>query len=369
MWFAGGAAIVRGAAWVDRAGPLDWRLRRSNQVLVRAIGARLLRSAVTVQAARVAIPPPRLTVSFDSPSPLPLDATLQRTGPGKINVRLSGQEPGWAVEVAQRHVAAYSFWLLHCPPDIDIMTVTLSDGEQPSRAMFGPSCTVDGPVPIPDSHFFRTRGFDEVRRISAQNDVAWSDRSAAVRWRGASSASGRWSFGANAKSDPTVSQRQRLILAAREINGLDAAFVYRGGVPWQTRVLALNGMLGAPIASSEWIGDKFAIDIDGQTNTWGNLLVRLHQGCCVLKIESQFGYRQWYYHRLRPWEHFVPVSADLSDLADRVEWVRTHDAAAAEIARNGRDLARSMTFESVITEAAEIISSTVRGEPARRSGQ
>jgi hypothetical protein len=124
-----------------------------------------------------------------------------------------------------------------------------------------------------------------------------------------------------------------------------------------------------PIASGAWIRDKFAIDIDGQTNTWANLLVRLHQGCCVLKVESQFGYRQWYYHRLRPWEHFVPVSADLSDLADRVDWVRTHDAAAAEIARNGRNLARSMTFGSVTVEAAEIISSTVRDAPARRSGQ
>ncbi len=102
-------------------------------------------------------------------------------------------------------------------------------------------------------------------------------------------------------------------------------------------------------------GDKFAIDIDGWTNAWSNLLIRMHFGCCVLKVASADGYRQWWYDRLRPWEHFVPVRADMADLAEKVDWVRSNDVEAKAIASRGQQLARSMTLASETAIAAQII--------------
>lgn len=64
-------------------------------------------------------------------------------------------------------------------------------------------------------------------------------------------------------------------------------------------------------------GRRFALDVDGNTNAWANLFQRLLLGCCVIKVASPFGYRQWYYDDLVPWVHYVPVRADMADLVDR----------------------------------------------------
>ena len=54
----------------------------------------------------------------------------------------------------------------------------------------------------------------------------------------------------------------------------------------------------------------------------------------VLFVESRW--RIWYSSMLKPWCHFVPVAADLSDLIEKIEWCQKNDEAAWEIARNGR---------------------------------
>lgn len=43
----------------------------------------------------------------------------------------------------------------------------------------------------------------------------------------------------------------------------------------------------------------------------------------VLKQDS--GYYEHFYNELRPWEHYIPVRADLGDLLDKIRWARSHD--------------------------------------------
>ena len=54
-------------------------------------------------------------------------------------------------------------------------------------------------------------------------------------------------------------------------------------------------------------------------------------------------FRSWYYDRLEPWRHYVPVAADLSDLVERIEWCRGHTAECRAIAQAGQALALAMT--------------------------
>ena len=79
--------------------------------------------------------------------------------------------------------------------------------------------------------------------------------------------------------------------------------------------------------------------------------MRLLLGCCVLKIQSEHGFRQWYYERLTPWQHYVPVRADMSDLIEKIGWCRSHDGECAEIAGAGQAFAHAMTVEGEISEA------------------
>lgn len=57
----------------------------------------------------------------------------------------------------------------------------------------------------------------------------------------------------------------------------------------------------------------------------------------VLKQDSP--YYEHFYHQLKPWEHYVPVRRDLSDLKERVLWAQEHDDEAYRIAQNARKFA------------------------------
>ncbi len=118
------------------------------------------------------------------------------------------------------------------------------------------------------------------------------------------------------------------------------------------------GLLADPIR--RLIGERqIRRDIDGFTNAWSNFMQRLKLGCCVLKVDSQFGFRQWYYDQIQPWVHYVPIKADMSDLQQQIDWVRSNDAQAADIAANRPTLAAGLTMETEISQvAARLINET-----------
>jgi hypothetical protein len=243
-------------------------------------------------------------------------------------------------------MAGFLYWLTLCPAEVSSFVVNLSDGQRSSRARFAMSVNRADVVALPDSYFFASRGFREMRAIAESQHVEWSGRSNILRWRGWINGEGETGYsGPDAAWDETVLPRIRMALILHGTAGTDVGFT-GSDEPLVRECLRRDGLLRDHIAETEWINDKFALDIDGHTNTWSNFLVRMHLGCCVLKIASQHGYRQWYYDRIRPWEHFVPVRADMSDLVEKIDWARSHDAEAKAIAANGQAFARSMTFES-----------------------
>ena len=86
-------------------------------------------------------------------------------------------------------------------------------------------------------------------------------------------------------------------------------------------------------------------------------------GCCVLKVASPRNYRQWYYDDLKPWTHFVPVKADLSDLAAQIAWCRANLDACERIAADGQAFAMALRYEKEIVAAAgRVATAFQRGE-------
>eukprot|EP00961_Rhodomonas_salina_P227881 3080480-Rhodomonas_salina.1 len=57
---------------------------------------------------------------------------------------------------------------------------------------------------------------------------------------------------------------------------------------------------------------------------------------------------EWYYELLHPFEHFVPVKPDLSDLCDRVQWLQTHPDDAQRIAENGQKFVQDVFTEKML---------------------
>jgi Arabidopsis thaliana protein of unknown function (DUF821). len=248
---------------------------------------------------------------------------------------------------------AYLYWFLQSAPTVERISCDLSDGEFVGHARFTYSSCFRNKVLLPDQHFFRDRGYAETDRL-AQAAPEWSSRGDTIYWRGQNNSVGLFSLEPEHMDKPWVMQRVRFAMAARGIEGVDARFV-SGWTHRQEAQCAAAGLMGPRRPWQDWAGDKYALDVDGFSNAWCNFMQRLKLGCCVLKVDSQFGFRQWYYDQLVPFEHFVPVKADLSDLAEKVEWVRSHEREAREIAAHGQAFARAMTFESETRRATEII--------------
>jgi len=252
-------------------------------------------------------------------------------------------------------ITTYLYLLSHCPPDVTAMTGACNDGHLPSAARFAPSSRSQRAIPVPDRYFIMRDGFSAERRLAEANGMPWASRRSTLVWRGGVNGEGIRPQMPEDVDNPRVIQRLRLCMRLKSVVDVDAKVCWPQGPHMPLKLLQQLSVVGRPRPESEWLGDKFAIDIDGWTNTWSNLIIRMHFGCCVLKVASADGYRQWWYDRLRPWEHFVPVAADMADLEERIDWLRSNDAEAQAIARRGQALARSMTMTSETVRGAELI--------------
>ena len=73
----------------------------------------------------------------------------------------------------------------------------------------------------------------------------------------------------------------------------------------------------------------------------------------VLKTDSPF--MQWYFDKLKPWIHYVPLSRDLSDLMEKIDWINAHDSECERISHEATSLIKSLTFEKEVMNTVELL--------------
>jgi hypothetical protein len=234
----------------------------------------------------------------------------------------------------------------------------VSDGEEsgPDTIVF--SSKRRDAILVPDAIFYESRGYADYRRAADAWGAGWAARDEKIVWRGTTTGHGRITSAGMAPDDGSLLPRTRMCLLLRSMKGVDARIVdvAQSADPAKDRSrLEQADILGGRIDPKTWLVRKFAIDIDGNSNAWSNLFTRLLAGCCVLKVSSAQGFRQWYYDELQPWQHFVPVEADLSDLREKIDWCRAHDKRCAEIAAAGRDFACRRDFATEMDGAVDTL--------------
>lgn len=252
----------------------------------------------------------------------------------------------------------------------------VSDGEEGEGGLIGFCSRDPDSILVPDYVFVRTRGYHAQRVLARVSANDWSARSDVIVWRGTSTGAGLVAKPELSAEDPALIARTRLCLALKDVPGTDVRLSAVAQTPDTARDIARlsqAGLLGDYISPIAWYGFKFAIDIDGNCNAFANLFTRLLMGCCVLKVASAAGYRQWYYGDLKPWVHYVPVAADLSDLRDIIAWCRARPAECRSIAAQGQALALSRDFATEMAAARanlahDIRERRLRGPPSRAAG-
>ncbi len=208
----------------------------------------------------------------------------------------------------------------------------------------------DAFVLIPDMSFVESGGYESVRRRFA-SPVPWAERSSTAFWRGSTT-------GHPPVSNLAENPRAALCLLARDKPEADLdvglSQIVQFSPEW-TRAAHEAGLV-KPFEPWQMLDrHRYHIDIDGNTNSWPGLLSKLHCGGVVLKVDSAHGYKQWYYHRLLPWVHFVPIRSDLADLIETLHFLRRNDGLAERIARQGRGLAASMTLDAELDRGVEAL--------------
>lgn len=210
---------------------------------------------------------------------------------------------------------------------------------------------------VPDLQFWIQNGYFQRRQEFTKFWVPWEDRVQSVFWRGSST-------GAERITLESLRRLPRFRLCAASTNRaslrdvLDAKLtdiVQASNADEAEKIHAYIdslGLLAAHVPQPDFLKYRFQIDIDGNSNSWG-FLPKLMMGSCILKVVSDW--RQWYYDGLRPWEHYVPIKDDLSDLEERVAWCLDNDDAAREIGANGMRYANEIVFGMEMLKAADSV--------------
>jgi hypothetical protein len=210
---------------------------------------------------------------------------------------------------------------------------------------------------VPDPHYFGFKGFPWGG--FGETIAPWEAKATRFLWRG--STTGAWDL-----THATVGRapRVRLCELGRSLGavadfGITDVVQARSDADAQDIKLYLQdlGMWRDRIPQHAMGRAKFLVEIDGNANSWG-LYTKLLLGSCLLKVDSPF--EQWFYDRLQPWVHYVPVAQDLSDLAEMMQWCLAHESACRAMAEAGRRLARSLSFDQEMAGAARAFASSAQ---------
>lgn len=97
------------------------------------------------------------------------------------------------------------------------------------------------------------------------------------------------------------------------------------------------------------------LDIDG--NSWSSRFgLLLCYNSVILKVDPEY-VDYFHYKYLRPWEHYIPVASDLSDLGDVGSYVNDpkNEQALRTIVANANDWCRShMVYDAIATDMLDV---------------
>jgi len=204
---------------------------------------------------------------------------------------------------------------------------------------------------IPDLYYFKSRGYSDFLPANSKNIIEWHKRHPTALWRGSTTGL----LGITLETLPELPRYQLCNIAAKMGKKMDAGITNLVQVKSPEvhekiqNILKANNLVRPHMPFIEMAQYKYIVDIDGNASSW-NLLMRLRLGCCLLKVHSSW--RQWLTDKLVPWEHFVPVLGDLSDLEEKLDWCLVNDLLAREIGMNGRNFALHVIFDDQMKEAA-----------------
>ncbi|KAJ7190231.1 glycosyl transferase family 90-domain-containing protein [Mycena pura] len=166
------------------------------------------------------------------------------------------------------------------------------------------------------------------------NDVAWNDKKPQLYWRGSSNG------GHIIHDNYHKFSRFRLIKISQSHPDLIDAKITAF---YDSHSIIEEYDIGGERSPREEVYQyKYLLDVDGNTFS-GRYLGLLRSGSLIFKATA---FEEYFNDWLRPYQHYIPVKIDLSDLVEKVEWAIAHEDEARRIQETGMQFA-----QRVLTDA------------------
>jgi hypothetical protein len=119
-------------------------------------------------------------------------------------------------------------------------------------------------------------------------------------------------------------------------------------------LIKAKGLLGRTVDQIDHLEYKYLVDVDGNSCSFERYFWALLSNSLVFKQMTLN--IQWYYGPLHPYEHFIPVKEDLSDLIEQYQWALDHDEEAKQIAINATEFVKNnLSTEDVFVYMATLL--------------
>lgn len=178
------------------------------------------------------------------------------------------------------------------------------------------------------------RAYDEIF------NTPWNNRKPTAVFRGGSTG-----CGVTIETNPRLKVAYLSSVTPPDNNGIP--YLDAGITNWNLRPRKLMGYqylqtiekderpfaLASRVSPEEQATYKYIINIDGHVTAF-RLSLELNMGSVILLVKSPW--KIWFSDMLVPYEHYVPINEDLSNLIDQIKWCREHDDECQQIAINAR---------------------------------
>lgn len=189
-----------------------------------------------------------------------------------------------------------------------------------------------GVVLIPDQITLSESWYNIAKEIEVLRDqVPWKKKQGKAIWRGGTS---------DVKIDnrttaslPNTPRFRICLLSKQYPEKVDAGF-YTADSPELFKLTEEAGMLTSFTSKKAHLDCRYLPALDGHMCTYPGLHWRLMSDSLTLKQDSD--QIQWFYRALKPYEHYLPVQKDLSDLLEKIHWAELHEEACLKMTHQAR---------------------------------
>lgn len=203
--------------------------------------------------------------------------------------------------------------------------------------------------PDPLTENFARRGRQSIEKNAKKSQFSWDEKEEIAFWRGGTTG-GHFTI----ENWFTYPRSQLSILSKYYPDLIDAGYASFVGMEQSVKAELLNH-----IPQKSWtvhkdhLKYKYLIIPDGNTCTYPRYYLSLVSNSVTFKQDSD--QVQWFYRALTPYQEYVPVNSDFSNLPELVIWAKEHDDEALKISQNANEFIKHNLMPKHINDYVELL--------------